>query len=390
VTRPAFRVAHITNADLSLRFLLLPQMRAMRDEGFDVTAVSPPGRWTPAIETEGIRHIPWLHSKRSWDPKADLKAFWELLGILQREQFDLVHTHHHKPGVLGRLAGRLAGNAYVVNTVHGLFAQPGDRLSKKLPVLGVESLAARFSDLELFQSREDLHWLRRLRVATGDSLLLGNGIDLSAFDPARVPADRTTALRTELGIPEDVPVVATVARLVAEKGFRELFAAAGGLRDHERRPCFLVVGGRDTVRPDALSSGDLEAAPARMTFAGWREDVRDLLSVVDVFVLPSRREGVPRAAIEAAAMAKPMVLTDIRGCREVARHGVEGLLVPPRDAAGLTAAIARLLNDPSLARRLGSAARARALEHFDERRVIETVIGGYRELLESNGLGTRG
>jgi ribosomal protein S18 acetylase RimI-like enzyme len=120
-------------------------------------------------------------------------------------------------------------------------------------------------------------------------------------------------------------------------------------------------------------------------FAGWREDVADLMALMDLFVLPSWREGVPRAAIEAAASGLPLVLTDIRGCREVIRHDIEGLLVPVRNPKRLAGAIAWLLDDPSARRRMGAAARRRAEELFDERRVVATVTGATRALLAAAG-----
>ena len=184
-------------------------------------------------------------------------------------------------------------------------------------------------DLELYQSEEDLAWAGRLRLARkGRSHLLGNGTDTGFFDPAQVPPERAAALRRELGLPADALVVGAVGRLVAEKGYRELFAAARAVRQADPRVRFLAVGTPDLDKADAISEAELAAAAGDVLVTGWRDDVRDLLAVMDVFVLASWREGMPRSAIEAAAMGKALVLTDIRGCREVARHDREALLVP--------------------------------------------------------------
>ena len=118
-----------------------------------------------------------------------------------------------------------------------------------------------------------------------------------------------------------------------------------------------------------------------MILTGWRDDVRELMAAADVFVLPSWREGVPGSAIEAAAMGLPLLLTDIRGCREVGRHDSEALLVAPRDPRALAAAIDALLADPAMRVRLGAAARARALECFDDHRIHHEVASSYRMLL---------
>ncbi len=381
VTR-APRVAHVATVDLTLRFLVLPQLRALRDAGFDVTTISAPGPWVADLQAEGIRHIPWPSATRSWDPRSDARAFRELVAILRRERFDVVHTHNPKPGVMGRVAARIAGVPGVMNTVHGLYATPEDRPRRRAAVLAAEWLAARCSDLELYQSAEDLAWVRRRHLVRSDrSIHLGNGVDLTAFTPERAEEERIRKLRAELGIGEDELVVGTVGRMVREKGYEELFRAARIVRERVPGARFLAVGAADTDKADALTAEAIEAVRDDVVFTGWREDVSDLMAVMDVFVLPSWREGMPRSAIEAAASGLPLVLTDIRGCREVVRDGVEGFLVPVRDPVRLADGIERLLVDPSLRSRSAVAARARAEERFDERRVTRTVVDATRSLL---------
>jgi glycosyltransferase involved in cell wall biosynthesis len=385
----AVRIAHVATIDATVRFLLLPQLCRLRDEGFEVAAISAPGRWAADVEAEGIRFIPWRHATRAWAPAADIRALGELVAILRRERFDLLHTHTPKPALLGRIAARVLGVPVVVNTHHGLFVMPEDPPARKLPILGLEWLAARFSDLELYQSREDLDWVRRLGVAPlGRSRFLGNGTDVDLFDPDAVPPERLAALRSELGIAPRAPVVGTVGRLVAEKGYRELLAAMREIHRSVPEARLVAIGPRDRDKADALGDEEIAAARDHVIFAGPRSDARDLLALMDIFVLASWREGLSRSAIEAAAMGKPLVLTDIRGCREVARHGVEGLLVPPRNAEQLRIALLRLLRDPDLRARMGRAARARALERFDERRVADIIVHSYRRLLSRNGGGS--
>jgi lipopolysaccharide/colanic/teichoic acid biosynthesis glycosyltransferase len=377
------RVAHVATVDLSLRFLLLPQLLALRDAGFDVTAISAPGPWVPELEAQGIRHVAWTKVTRSWNPEADLSAFRELLAILRRGRFDLVHTHNPKPGVMGRIAARLAGTPAIVNTVHGLYATPDDRFARRAPVLTAEWIAARFSHLELYQSAEDLRWARHLRIARpGRAAYLGNGIDLDTFRPAFPAEGRVRELRAEFGVGEGQLIVGTVGRMVREKGYRELFEAAAIVQRRVADVRFLVVGERDRDKADAITTEEVERAGDRFIFAGWREDVSDLMRVMDLFVLPSWREGLPRSAIEAAATGLPLVLTDIRGCREVISDGIEGLLVPARDVLGLATAITTLLEQPGPRAGMGRAARARAEASFDERRVTQTVVRETERLLD--------
>jgi glycosyltransferase involved in cell wall biosynthesis len=381
------RIAHVTTVDLTLHAVLLPQLRHLRSEGFEVATISAPGPFAAKLEAEGFRHLPWPSATRAWDPVADIRALAELVGILRQERFDLVHTHTPKAGVLGRAAARVCRVPCLVNTVHGLWATPEDRPSKRLAVLAAEWLAARFSDLELYVNGEDLAWARRTGVVEADrSRRIGNGVDLTRFNPAAVSPARAAALRRELGISDGELVVTAVGRLVAEKGYRELFLAAERVMAELPTARFLVAGGPDPDKADALGGEELaRAAASGVVLCGWREDVQELLAVADVFVLPSHREGLPLSAVEAAAMGRAMVLTDIRGCREVVVDGRDGLLVPPRDANALAAALMRLLRDPALRARLGTAARRRAVERFDQHRVHGELVNRYRELLAAKG-----
>jgi glycosyltransferase involved in cell wall biosynthesis len=360
---------------MTVRFLLLGQLVRLQEAGYDVTAISAPGPWVTEIEAEGVRFLPWTEATRAWDPGADVRAFAELVRIFRRERFDLVHTHNPKPGVLGRIAARVAGVPHVVNTVHGLYAMPEDSLSKRLPVLTAEAVASRFSDVELFQSEEDLRWARRRHVVRERrSVLLGNGTDLSTFDPELIGVDERMGVRRSLGIPPDVPVVGTVGRIVEEKGYRELFEAFRSIRASFPDARLLVVGGTDHDKADAIETDDLPGPDQGVVLAGWRTDIPQMLSAMDLFVLASWREGMPRSAIEAAAMGLPLVVTDIRGCREVVRDGIEGLVVPPRNAPALASAIERLLKDEELRKACANAALLRARSRFDERRVADTVV----------------
>lgn len=376
------RIAHVATVDLTLRFLLLPQLRALRDDGFEVSTISAPGPWAADLEAEGISHIPWRHATRGWDLAADALAFRELVAILRRGRFDLVHTHNPKPGVMGRVAAWIAGVPRVINTVHGLYAMPEDPLRRKVPVLAAEWFAARFSDLELYQSAEDLAWASRLHlVRPGRAVHLGNGVDLTAFSPELAGEERVRKLRAELGFGEDELVVGTVGRMVREKGHEELFEAARIVRARRPEVRFLAVGESDGDKSDAVTEEAIDAARGDFVFTGWREDVAEIMALLDVFVLPSWREGLPRSAVEAAASGLPQVLTGIRGCREVVRDGVEGLLVPPRDPERLADAILRLVGDPSVRQRMAIATRERAESLFDERRVTAVVVGETRRLL---------
>jgi glycosyltransferase involved in cell wall biosynthesis/ribosomal protein S18 acetylase RimI-like enzyme len=379
------KVAHLTTVDLSLRYLVFPQLLAVAEAGGEVVGISSPGPWVPELEAAGIRHVPLASSTRGMNVVADLRAALELWRVLKRERFDILHTHNPKPGLYGRVLGRLAGVPIVVNTVHGLYATPDDPPAKRALVYGLEAMASRFSDAELVQSAEDLALLRRFHLSPRRRLRhLGNGIDLTRFDPARFAADDRAVVREELGVADDEILVGSVGRLVAEKGFPELFEAVASLDD---RYVLVCAGPDDPDKADALPRELIERATGDgVRFLGMRTDVDRLYAAMDIFVLASHREGFPRAAMEAAAMGLPVVATDIRGCREVVEDGVTGLLVPARDPTTLREAIVRLGEDERLRREFGRQARIRANERFDERKVVGIVMDAYRELARKKGL----
>ena len=375
-------LVHLTTVDLSLAYLLLPQLIAFGEAGYEVVGVSAPGDHVATLEAHGIRHVPLTRSTRAADLRADLATAMEFARICRQLRPDIVHTHNPKPGVYGRILARITGVPVVLNTVHGLYALPSDRWRKRAVVYGLERMAAAFSHAELLQNPEDLPTLRRLRVPERKLHLLGNGVDLTRFDPA-VHADARGQMRAELGVADDEVVVGLVGRLVAEKGYREVFAAAERLRGSHPQARVVVAGPTDLDKADAITQDELDRAAevAGVHFLGLHTEVERLYPAFDLYVLASHREGFPRSAMEAAAMGLPLVLTDIRGCRQVVDHGRTGLLVPVRDPSALAAAITRLVDEPSLRAAMGDAARDKALAEFDDRRQVAITLEVYERLL---------
>ena len=373
-------LVHLTTVDLSLAYLLLPQLIAFREAGYDVVGVSAPGPHVATLEANGIRHVPLMRSTRAADLRADVATAREFWSICRRLRPDIVHTHNPKPGVYGRILARLAGVPIVVNTVHGLYALPSDPWPKRAVVYTLERIAASFSHAELLQNVEDRPTLRRLRIPAARLHLLGNGVDMRRFDPERLAGQRAV-VRAELGVDDEVVVVGLVGRLVAEKGYREVFAAARQLRTTHPQARFVVAGPAEPDKADAITADELAAAEADgVVLLGMREDVERLYPAFDLYVLASYREGFPRSAMEAAAMGLPIVATDIRGCRQVVDEGVTGHLVPARDASMLAAAIGRLVADASAREAMGEAARAKAIAEFDDRRQVTITLALYERL----------
>lgn len=371
------RLLHVCTTDVSLDLLLGPQLQAFADAGYEVHTAAGEGGHAEQVRDAGHTHHVLTHATRAFDLRHDLAALRELHCLFRRLRPDIVHTHNPKPGIYGRLAAKAAKVPLIVNTQHGLYAQPTDRAARRLPVYALERLAATCSDVELVQSVEDVETLRRLKVPEGKVRHLGNGIDLSRFRPPT--PDERAAVRTELDFTETDVVVGAVGRLVWEKGYAELFEAARTLLPRHPSLRMVVVGPTDLDKGDPLTEGDVGAAEAAgVRFLGMRRDVDRLYHAMDLYVLASHREGFPRSAMEAAASGLPVVATDIRGCRQVVDHDTTGLLVPARNPDALAAAVEALATDPDRRRTMAAAAVERARSDFDQQRVIDITLDAYR------------
>lgn len=375
-------VVHLTTTDMSLDWLLRPQLEAFAEAGYDVIGMSAPGPHVERLVASGIRHVAVPAFTRSTNPLQDVKAFGQVVRLLRTLRPDIVHTHNPKPGILGRIAGRLARVPLVVNTQHGLFAQPNDRLRRRLPVYTAERIAAAFSHVELVQNAEDVDTLvDRLRVPRRKVQLLGNGVDLDRFDPGRIDASARSRLRAEWGVGDDEVLCLVVGRLVREKGIAELLEAAHLLHERGAATRLVIVGPDDPDKRDAADADAFQAARSDgVVLAGVRDDMPECYAAADVFVTASWREGFPRSAMEAAAMGLPTVASDIRGNRQVVDDGVTGVLVGVRIPEEIADAVGQLAPDATRRTAMGSAARQRALAEFGQQRVIDRTLAAYRSL----------
>jgi glycosyltransferase involved in cell wall biosynthesis len=379
VHRP--RLVQLATSDLTHSWLLGPQLRAFAAAGYEVIALSAAGRYVAEVESWGIEHRTLHNATRSFDPVRDVRLLFELRRLFAELKPDIVHTHTPKPGYVGRLAARTSRVPVIVHTVHGIFAVPEDPWPKKAVVYTLDRVASAFSDIELLQNPEDFPVLRRLGIPERKLRLLGNGIDLERFDPSRVDPAAVAAGRAEIGVAPGDVVCGVVGRLVWEKGYRHVFDAAARLRVEMPELKFVIVG--PEADRDAVPRAELDrvAALGNVTFLGLRDDVEQLYSAMDLYVLASFREGFPRSAMEAAAMGLPLVVTDIRGCRQVVDDGVNGVLVPARNSNALTDAIATVARDAALRQRMGAASIEKAKRDFDQQRVIDITLEVYDQLL---------
>jgi glycosyltransferase involved in cell wall biosynthesis len=384
VNAPRARVVHVTTVAMSLRYLLLDQMRFLRDRGFEVHTASSPGADLEVVRAAGFPHHA-VRLRRRPAPWADLVGLRDLVRLFRRLRPDLVHTHTPKASLLGQLAARWAGVPRVLNTIHGFpFGPRTHPLARRL-WLGLERCGDRRSDRLLFQNSEDLALAEQLGIGPPDGRRwLGNGVDLGRFSRDRLDPRHQRELAEGLGL-GGAPVVGFVGRLSREKGLGELVAAMARLTARQPTAKLLCVGGRDDTGRHPVELDRLLAesglARERVVATGVRDDVPELLGLMSLLALPSHREGFPRAVMEASAMGLPVVASDERGGRAAVVRGVTGLLVPVGDVDALARALDTLLSQPALAAEMGAAGRRHAQAAFDQRTVFARVEAAYEELL---------
>lgn len=378
------RILQVCAVDFTAFHLLRTLMHGCREAGWDVEFACADGPWVERLTAEGFRYRR-MPMTRAISPRRQLYAVWQLARSLRSDPPDVIHTHTPVGGIVGRAAALLAGHRRVVHTFHGIPLHGGRPRSSELLFLAVERLLAARTAHFFSQAAGDVDRAVALGIARrSDMTVIGNGVDVQLFAPDEGIRDE---VRRELGIAPSATVVLTVARLVREKGLLDLADSAASLADLAETH-FLIAGSalstdRSDVGPELDAHPVARALGSRWRRLGYRRDVARLMQAADIFVLPSHREGLPRSVIEAMAAGVAVIATDIPACRELVEDGTTGIIVPLRAPATLAGAIRRLAADPATRRRMGAAARERALLRHDERDVVRRQVDVLRQVASS-------
>ncbi len=369
-----------SNTDWYLYNFRLSLAKHLREAGIEVILVSPPGKYVPKLEEQGFRWIRWDLGRQTVAPWAELASFRQIYAIYQRERPDLVHHHTVKPVLYGTLAARMAHVPAVINSITGrgyiflgegmkarllrLIVKPVYRLALNFPTCGV-----------IFENGHDRQYFldNHLVPARQTWLIEGVGVDPSRFSP-----------RPE---PEGVPVVLLAARMLWDKGVGILVEAARYLR-MEMPVRVALVGDPDPGNPATVTRETLENwnAEGVVEWWGWQPDMPEIYSRSHIVTLPTMYgEGVPTTLLEAASCGRPLVATDIPGCRQVIIEGQNGFLVPTNNPRALADALKRLASDAALRGRMGEASRQLVMQKFTHAHVNTATLQVYRQVLEASG-----
>jgi glycosyltransferase involved in cell wall biosynthesis len=384
------KLVHIVTVPWTLGFFR-GQMRYMQSRGFEVHAISSPGDLLAEVrEREGIE-VHTVPMNREIDPVSDSIALWRLWRLLRTLKPDVVHCHTPKASLLGTIAARAAGVRAVMLSIFGLPQMTRTGLPHHLLNLSTRvssQLAGRvwcdsFS-LWNYIVRQGLCPAKRLAVLGQGS---ANGVDADGtFSPARFGPVARAELRSIYRIPADAIVLGFAGRIVGDKGMHELASAWRLLRDRHPSLHLLLVGPFEPEDPLLPEDEALFRQDSRIHVAGMQRDMAHHFAVMDIYVMPSRREGFGITNIEASAMRLPIVATDIPGCVDSVKDGVTGTLVPARDSNALAEAIESYYNDAELRQKHGQAGRERVLRDFRRETIWGALYDEYERLVNKNRL----
>lgn len=374
---PRPKLLFVATEDWFFASHFLPMARAARELDFEVVVVARERQHRRVIEAVGARLIGLEAERRSLDPRALFRQVRALRRIIAAEQPDILHCIALKPIALAGLAGRLAGierRIYALTGLGFLGARQGAfanaaRLAARLWLRQViDGPQVRF----LFENPDDPAMLQLDPAATAKVVLVGGaGVDPLILMPTPMP-------------PSPPLKVALVARLLWSKGVDLAVEAVRIARSHGVRVELTIHGAPDFSNPKAIPEATLKEWAARpgIDWAGPTRDIEGVWRKHHLCCLPSRGgEGLPRTILEAAACGRAILTTDVPGCRSFVRDGVDGVVVAPNDAAALAKVLVALAGAPNLVERMGSNARARLIDGYTERDVMDVVKSLYRELL---------
>jgi len=348
---------------------------AAQQAGFQVSVLTRVNRHGQTILDNGINLIPLALERSKINPLREISLIKSLASLYLREHPHIVHHVALKPILYGSLAAKIAGIRAIVNAPVGMgyvfsSKQLKARLLKPLVLLAYRLLLNPFNSVAVFENPDDLTYFEKLGIVKYSRLIRGAGVNTLQFGSSNEP--------------NEVPVVLLAARMLWDKGVGEFVEAAKILQQQSISARFVLVGAPDKENPESINQSQLLEWQDAGIIEWWgqHEDMPQVFVQAHIVCLPSYREGLPKVLIEAAACGRPIVATDVPGCREIVRHNENGLLIPAKDPQALAVALNRLLNDAELRESMGKRGRAMVEAEFSTEYVVEQTLQLYKELLE--------
>jgi glycosyltransferase involved in cell wall biosynthesis len=373
------RLLLLANTDWYLFNHRLALAKAAREEGMMIILASPRGSYVPKLEAEGFEWFEVPMERGSVNIIREIHTLIHCIRLYRRLKPDLVHHFTIKPVFYGSLAARWVDVPVIVNSITGLgylFSSRSQQMASLRYLLKplYKKALGHPNQIMIFQHTGDLETYLDLGLVREEKSVIipGSGVDLNRFVPREEPSG--------------IPVVMMATRMLWDKGVGDLIKVAESLKIDGPDVRVVLVGQPDSGNPSSIPEKTLikwhEAGV--IEWLGHQDNMPDLFAQAHIVVLPSYSEGIPKSLIEAAAMKKPIISTDLPGCREIVQHGRSGFLVIPGDLKALKEAITRLVQDKSLREEMGSVGRQIALERFNDRMINDQILLIYSEHLKKS------
>ncbi|SHF28258.1 Glycosyltransferase involved in cell wall bisynthesis [Seinonella peptonophila] len=380
------KILQICNIDMAVEAFLKPFHNILVQQGYIVHyACTNTGPCFKELQHQGL-HMIHIPIDREIKPISNLKSITLLTTLMKKERYDVVHVHTPLASILGRVAAKLAGVKQVIYTAHGFYFHENMSKLNYLFLYSIEKFFARyFTSMLHLVSKEDYELCIRKHFKTENSIFhINNGVDFrDRFNPKHVSESEKIRLRNEFSINKNDIVFTFIGRLVKEKGIFELIDAFQELTKSNNDVKLLIIGGLSVSERDQKSYRRLLKIIKDNTCiipTSFRKDIPELLAITDVFVLPSHREGLPLVILEAMAMKKPIIATNIRGCREEVIHNKNGFLVEKENSLELYTRLQQLANDKALRLQFGENSRKIVKRQFDDKRTLGSQLEIYQSL----------
>lgn len=368
------KIIEIAAVDITIYKFVLPLMKELEKSGWEIEVAAKDVGYFDCFKKEGFR-VHNIDMPRNLSPIANIKALLKLISLFKKEKPDIIHTHTPIASILARIAAKITGVSKIIYTLHGLY--------KRFPFTQIEKVMCKyFTDIIFTVNQEDKDYLLEHHIKKSDKIININsvGVNIDVFNPNSINQDRKNSIRKELNI-QNNPIIGFVGRMIKEKGILELLEAFVQVR--KKIPCQLLLvgsaelGERDESTLKAIKKYISDKGLGKdIIMPGHREDIPELLSIMDIFVLPSYREGMPVSLLEAMAMELPVVATDIRGCKEEVDEN-SGILIPKGDIDSLIKALDYLLQNPDIAKAKGINGRKRVCSLFTIEESVKRQIQSF-------------
>lgn len=370
------KVLIISRCSWTLYNFRIGLMQELKNKGINVIGAGASGDgFEQKLRDAGFVFIDLPINKKSINPFSDIYLFFKLFVLFKNQKPDIVHLFTIKPVIYGSLAAKWAGVPKIIVTITGLgHAFLTGRTWLRVIVEWLYKNALKHCQTVFFQNNND----RTLFIQNGlvsvekTALVPGSGVNTTRFSPRYSKYLKDNIYNKPLNF-------LMLCRLLREKGVYEYVESAKFIKEKHPNVTFTLLGGRDIRNPSVVPEKDI-IKWEKSGIIQWLDevvDVRDYIAQASVIVLPSYREGTPRSLLEAAAMGKPLISTDVVGCREVVDDGINGFLVPVHDSQALAAAMEKFINEVELCQRMGLAGRKKICAEFDERIVIQKTLEVY-------------